>query len=192
MVFSSNNFPFKPVIHGLNCFWKWLRMRYSTMKSPILVTAVAKNDPIITSVLFLCDCYSYREVQFAYLWLFLFVIPLKAVRASRILGPRVQRCHICSAVSLTQLLRRQSFHWKSLHSWIRGVIDTAVLVTLVSKCCGSGPFCLDSVLDIWDRIQVFLAFWSCRPELVSMSWWFPAEFYSSGGFLEPNSYPKKS
>jgi hypothetical protein len=33
------------------------------------------------------------------------------------------------------------------------------------------------------RSEDFLAFWSCLPESGSMSWWFPAEFYSSGGFL---------
>jgi hypothetical protein len=36
------------------------------------------------------------------------------------------------------------------------------------------------IVTIW---RIFLAFWSCRPESASMSWWFPAEFHSSGVFL---------
>jgi hypothetical protein len=53
--------------------------------------------------IFLFDCYSDRVVKFAYVIFILFIFPLKAARASQILVPRHQRCHIAPAVSITPL-----------------------------------------------------------------------------------------
>jgi hypothetical protein len=132
--------------------------RYSTMKFPILATAVPTilTEPLI----FVCDCYSYRVLQFVYAIFYLFFF--NAARASRILCPRAQRCHIGTAVidtavsvtlvpfalmciwafdqSLHSLIRGVGhsgvndtavllYFWTSLHSWIRGVSHSGVIDT---------------------------------------------------------------
>jgi hypothetical protein len=82
-------------------------------------------------------------------------IPLKVARTDRIWGPRSQRCHICTAVSLTPLCMSYGVNDTALHvttkldcriktvlrfirknilqSWLhRGVVDTAVMCTAMS------------------------------------------------------------
>jgi hypothetical protein len=87
--------------------------------------AEAKNNPKITPIFFVCDCFSYRIVQFAYVIFFL-VIPVKGGQTlsnsgspdsavsyclSGVILP--QRCHIASAVSYC----------------LSGVLDTAEALT---------------------------------------------------------------
>jgi hypothetical protein len=135
-----------------NSRWK------STMKSPILVTAV--------SMYF-----------FAYVF-FSIDIPLKIARATRIWGPKSQRCHICTAVSMTLLCMSQRFNDTSVHitaesmtllcmsyrcQWLHcachiGVNDSAVHVTSVSLTplcrvpCAYSLIKTGSFMKIFDKV----------------------------------------
>jgi hypothetical protein len=94
------------LIHGLKPFLQMVSnsRKYITLKFPILAPAQVSMPPLVPKTIlrkplyFLCDCYSYMEVQFACVLFFIF--PLIAARGSRILGPRHQQCHFASTVSM--------------------------------------------------------------------------------------------
>jgi hypothetical protein len=124
-VFSSNNPIWAPDSQDKAFLHMASNSRiYSTIKSPILASAVSITLILRYSLYFWCDCYSYRVVQLAYV-IFFIHIPFKGGQSlsnSRSPASAVSYClsgviattQAALAVSLTPL-RPQDFE-PSLHS----------------------------------------------------------------------------
>jgi hypothetical protein len=112
----------------------WNSLRYSTLKSQILASAVSMTSLkpkailryLVTPIFCYCDCYSYRVVQFACV-IFFIDIPSQGSQSLSNSRSLPQRCHIGTAVSLT-LLWLCDFE-PSLLSWICSVGHSVVIDT---------------------------------------------------------------